>query len=226
MDFFVLFCFFFACVKASYAFLLEFAFNFILCLHLQLSFMLLVVFIKVMISILFVLVGFYSSLSFCKPPVDNMDDGEGIPGDGRCLFRSVIHGAWLRAGKQSPSDSLQKELADELRHKVADEFVKRRADTEWFVEGDFDTYVVQMRQPHIWGGEPELLMSSHVLKMPITVYMRDKTSGTLKIIAEYGQEYGKENPIRVQYHGYGHYDVLRNPVGGTPSKLSKKRWCS
>ncbi|KAL5760128.1 hypothetical protein ACOSP7_018625 [Xanthoceras sorbifolium] len=146
-----------------------------------------------------------------------------VAGDGRCLFRSVVHGAWLRAGKQSPSDSLQKELADELRAKVADEFVKRRADTEWFVEGDFDTYVVQMRQPHIWGGEPELLMSSHVLQIPITVYMRDKTSGTLKIIAEYGQEYGKENPIRVLYYGYGHYDVLRNPVGGTQSKLFKGR---
>lgn len=39
--------------------------------------------------------------------------------------------------------------------------------TSWvgrFVEGDFDAYVRQMRQPHSWGGEPELLMSSHVLK--------------------------------------------------------------
>ncbi|KAK0574865.1 hypothetical protein LWI29_030257 [Acer saccharum] len=149
----------------------------------------------------------------------------GVAGDGRCLFRSVVHGAWLRTGRQqSPSDSTQTQLADELRAKVADEFVKRRADTEWFVEGDFDTYVVHMRQPHIWGGEPELLMSSHVLRTPITVHMKDKTSGSLKIIAEYGQEYGKENPIRVLYHGYGHYDVLRYPAGGvTQSKLSKNR---
>lgn len=42
----------------------------------------------------------------------------GILGDGRCLFRSVIHGAWLRSGKQSPSESCQKDLADELREKV------------------------------------------------------------------------------------------------------------
>lgn len=94
---------------------------------------------------------------------------------------------------------------------VADEFIKRRADSEWygplifkessnkfyifilvimlikisldsyhtlvhqsvngafrvsfrFVEGDFDTYVAKMRQPHVWGGEPELLMSSYVLQ--------------------------------------------------------------
>ncbi|KAL5717655.1 ubiquitinyl hydrolase 1 [Ranunculus cassubicifolius] len=132
----------------------------------------------------------------------------GIPGDGRCLFRSVTHGACFRAGKPYPSESLQKNLADELRAKVVNEFIKRRAETEWILEGDFDEYVMQMRQPHIWGGEPELLMSSHVLQMPITVYMKDKTSGSLKIIAEYGKEYGKEDPVCVLYHGYGHYDAL------------------
>uniref|UniRef100_A0A1D1XGC7 Ubiquitin thioesterase OTU n=1 Tax=Anthurium amnicola TaxID=1678845 RepID=A0A1D1XGC7_9ARAE len=147
----------------------------------------------------------------------------GIPGDGRCLFRSVVHGACLRVGKPSPSESQQKELADELRSKVADEFVKRRADTEWFLEGDFDTYVTQIRQPHIWGGEPELLMCSHVLQMPITVYMLNKNSNAFKVIAEYGQEYGKEDPIRVLYHGYGHYDALQIPLSRTPSKLSKGR---
>lgn len=42
----------------------------------------------------------------------------GIPGDGRCLFRSVVHGASLRAGKPCPSESLQKELADLLRTEV------------------------------------------------------------------------------------------------------------
>ncbi|OMO89725.1 hypothetical protein CCACVL1_07669 [Corchorus capsularis] len=110
--------------------------------------------------------------------------------DGRCLFRSVVHGAWLRAGKQSLSETLQKQLADELRAKVADEFIKRRADTEW---------------------------------SPITVHMRDKNSGGLKTIAEYGQEYGKENPIRVLYHGYGHYDVLRSPVG---TEVSFYPFCS
>lgn len=41
-----------------------------------------------------------------------------IPGDGRCLFRSVVHGACLRYGKPAPSESHQRELADELRAKV------------------------------------------------------------------------------------------------------------
>nr|XP_010908673.1 OTU domain-containing protein At3g57810 isoform X2 [Elaeis guineensis] len=146
-----------------------------------------------------------------------------IPGDGRCLFRSVAHGAYLREGKPSPSESLQKELADELRLKVADEFMRRRSDTEWFLEGDFDTYVTQIRKPHMWGGEPELLMCSHVLRMPITVYMHGRISDSLQIIAEYGQEYGKEDPIRVLYHGCGHYDALQIPLGRTKLKSYVKR---
>ncbi|XP_044342441.1 OVARIAN TUMOR DOMAIN-containing deubiquitinating enzyme 4 isoform X1 [Triticum aestivum] len=132
-----------------------------------------------------------------------------ITGDGRCLFRSVAYGACIRRGKQSPSDSAQKELADELRAKVADEFIKRRGDTEWFLEGNFESYVRKMRKPHAWGGEPELLMCSHVLGMPITVHMYTKGTDNPRIIAEYGQEYGKDNPVRVLYDGYGHYDALQ-----------------
>ncbi|XP_071926462.1 OVARIAN TUMOR DOMAIN-containing deubiquitinating enzyme 4-like isoform X4 [Coffea arabica] len=112
----------------------------------------------------------------------------GIPGDGRCLFRSVVHGDCLRLGKPSPSEADERELADELRAKVTDELIKRRADTEW---------------------------------VPITVHMLDKKTNSLKVIAEYGQEYGKENPVRVLYHGYGHYDTLKNQFGG----LQLKRFC-
>lgn len=144
----------------------------------------------------------------------------GIPGDGRCLFRSVAHGASLRSGKPAPNESLQRELADELRARVADEFVKRRKETEWFIEGDFDAYVSQIRKPHVWGGEPELLMASHVLEMPITVYMYDRESGGLISIAEYGQEYDKQNPIKVLYNGSGHYDALQIPgKKGAKSRL-------
>ncbi|KAK3035149.1 hypothetical protein RJ639_032822 [Escallonia herrerae] len=164
----------------------------------------------------------------------------GIPGDGRCLFRSVAHGACLRSGKPVPNEGFQREIADELRAKVrsaspslrilsyniflnfqvADEFVKRREETEWFIEGDFDTYVANIRKPHVWGGEPELLMASHVLQMPITVYMYDQDAGGLISIAEYGQEYNKENPIKILYHGSGHYDSLQIPgKRGARSKL-------
>lgn len=32
------------------------------------------------------------------------------------------------------------------------------------IEGDFDAYVKRIEQPYVWGGEPELLMASHVVK--------------------------------------------------------------
>ncbi|CAM0951986.1 unnamed protein product [Alopecurus aequalis] len=140
----------------------------------------------------------------------------GIPGDGRCLFRSVAHGACIRSGKPIPNEDLQRKLADELRTLVADEFIKRQAETEWFIEGHFDTYVSRIRKPHVWGGEPELLMASHVLQMPITVYMREEAAGGLIAIAEYGQEYGKEDPVQVLYHGCGHYDALQIPGNADP----------
>jgi len=57
-------------------------------------------------------------------------------------------------------------------------------------------------------------------RMPITVYMYDDKCGGLISIAEYGQEYGKDNPIRVLYHGFGHYDALLIPgKKGSKSRL-------
>ncbi|KAA8539196.1 hypothetical protein F0562_025888 [Nyssa sinensis] len=93
---------------------------------------------------------------------------------------------------------------------VVDELLKRREETEWFIEGDFDTYVKGIQQPYVWGGEPELLMASHVLKTAISVFMIDRSSGGLVNVANYGEEYqkDKESPIKVLFHGYGHYDIL------------------
>lgn len=55
-----------------------------------------------------------------------------------------------------------------------------------------------------------LITMCYGFRMPITVVMQDTNSNNLKIIAEYGQEYGKENPVRVIYDGYGHYDVIQS----------------
>ncbi|KAK7279539.1 hypothetical protein RJT34_24592 [Clitoria ternatea] len=134
----------------------------------------------------------------------------GVPADGRCLFRAIAHGACLRNGEKAPDENRQRELADELRARVVDELLKRREETEWFIEGDFDAYVKRIQQPYVWGGEPELLMASHVLKTPISVFMRDTSSVDLVNIAKYGEEYknDKEVSINVLFHGYGHYDLL------------------
>ena len=56
-----------------------------------------------------------------------------------------------------------------------------------------------------------------VHRTPITVYMKDK--GGIIAIAEYGQEYGTENPIRVLYHGSGHYEAVHLPEDKQMSRL-------
>eukprot|EP00249_Psilotum_nudum_P013981 c24605_g1_i7 orf=312-812(+) len=132
-----------------------------------------------------------------------------IPGDGRCLFRALAHGAHLRSGKSAPNVSLEQELADNLRQKVLDELVKQREVSEWFIEGKFEDYVKWMRLPDAWGGEPELFIASHVLKMPIIVYMHKGNLEGIIPIAEYGQEYGKNSPITILYHEFGHYDIVQ-----------------
>lgn len=139
----------------------------------------------------------------------------GVLADGRCLFRAIAHCACLRKGEEAPDDNRQRELADELRAQVVAELLKRREETEWAIEGDFDAYIERIQQPYVWGGEPELLMASHVLKTPISVFMVDRSSGNLVNVAKYGEEYRKDEeiPINVLFHGYGHYDILESFPG-------------
>ncbi|KAJ6323103.1 hypothetical protein OIU77_012857 [Salix suchowensis] len=145
----------------------------------------------------------------------------GVLADGRCLFRAIAHMACLINGEDAPDENRQRELADELRAQVVDELLKRREETEWFIEGDFDAYVKRIQQPYVWGGEPELLMASHVLKKMISVFMRDRTTGNLVSIANYGEEYRKDevDPINVLFHGYGHYDILETTPGQSYKKV-------
>ncbi|KAL5709604.1 ubiquitinyl hydrolase 1 [Ranunculus cassubicifolius] len=147
----------------------------------------------------------------------------GVPGDGRCLFRAVTYGACLKCAEELPNENGQRELADNLRARVVDELLKRRKETEWMIEGDFDMYVESIQRPNAWGGEPELLMASHVLRVPISVFMIDRRSKELLNIANYGHdEYGKEElPIQVLFHGYGHYDVLEIFPDNTTSQKKK-----
>ncbi|KAA0051795.1 OTU domain-containing protein [Cucumis melo var. makuwa] len=75
-------------------------------------------------------------------------------------MQAIAYGACLRSGEEAPDDDRQRELDDELRAKVVDELLKRRKE----MVRDFDAYVKRIQQPFMWGGEPELLMASHVIK--------------------------------------------------------------
>jgi len=135
-----------------------------------------------------------------------------IAGDGRCLFRSVAQAAASRSGGQLLDAKAETTTADSLRRKALAELANRREETEWFIEEDFDIYIARMSQPNTWGGEPEILMLTHVLMSPINVYMSDNRLG-LRCIAEYGQEYAEAcddpiAPIRIIFHGAGHYEAI------------------
>jgi len=106
-----------------------------------------------------------SGMSSAEGPVDNnIDSTQPAESSANLSHGKKVYTDYSVTGKPIPNEDLQRKLADELRTMVADEFIKRRAETEWFVEGDFDTYVSQIRKPHVWGGEPELFMASHVLQ--------------------------------------------------------------
>lgn len=49
-----------------------------------------------------------------------------------------------------------------------------------FIEGDFDAYVRRMRLPHTWGGEPELLMLSNVLRQVSNLSLKHMRKRALK----------------------------------------------
>ncbi|EYU38064.1 hypothetical protein ABFS82_06G159100 [Erythranthe guttata] len=135
----------------------------------------------------------------------------GVTADGRCLFRAIAHMVCLRNGENAPDENHQRELADELRAQVVEEMLKRRKELAgFFLEEEFDGYVENIRQPYVWGGEHELLMASHVLRTPISVFEEKRGSNSLINKANYGEEYKRdgENAISVLFHDYGHYEIL------------------
>eukprot|EP00434_Breviolum_minutum_P040838 symbB.v1.2.036308.t1/scaffold5097.1/size31002/2 len=92
----------------------------------------------------------------------------------------------------------------ELRVLAVKRLIKCRKEMAWAIEENFDLYVRRMARSREWGGEPELLMLSKVLQRPIEVYM---FAPNLKKIQHYGEEL-KSKPIRVLFHGYGHYSAM------------------
>jgi len=135
-----------------------------------------------------------------------------VAGDGRCLFRSVAIGMALRGSGGRDDVGTETARADALRNAAVDELERRRAEVEWFIEGDFDAYCVGMRRPNAWGGEPEILMLTHVVETPIEVFMPEAGKSLRSIGVYGGEEYCDEKDgegrISVLFHGAGHYEAL------------------
>mmetsp|Transcript_41465 Transcript_41465/g.120068 ORF Transcript_41465/g.120068 Transcript_41465/m.120068 type:complete len:228 (-) Transcript_41465:66-749(-) len=147
--------------------------------------------------------------------------------DGRCLFRAIAAGVALSSGGNADSagsaDSTagrrlvaaasNVESADKLRAAVVAELLRRREEVEWFLEEPFDKYVAKMSMPSTWGGEPELLMASHLLGHKLWVWMPgelvdpSKFAGRLVRSASYGDDLGDKTIVHLRYSG-AHYDLL------------------
>lgn len=73
-----------------------------------------------------------------------------IPGDGRCLFRSLAQGRALQRSGSLLDRQQETAAADSLRRDICNKLVEQRDMMSPFIDGDFDAYVDNMRQPTTW----------------------------------------------------------------------------
>ncbi len=148
-----------------------------------------------------------------------------IRGDGKCMFRAIALGLARNQGRFLGADAEQRE-ADNLRIAVAEALCrtpKRRRQFGRAVialesEDTLKNYCRRIQSPTFWGGEPEMIVLSEMLKVPIFVYLSDSEyggSGGFTIIQKYGEKYRKmtkdapaRRPVRLLFTGGNHFDLL------------------
>lgn len=94
-----------------------------------------------------------------------------IPGDGRCLFRSLAQGRALQRSGSLLGSRDETAEADALRHAVCRKLREQRDMISPFIDGDFDAYVDRMQHPSTWGGEPELAVAADCVQSQVDVYV-------------------------------------------------------
>ncbi|KAI3428337.1 hypothetical protein D9Q98_006717 [Chlorella vulgaris] len=148
-----------------------------------------------------------------------------VDGDGRCMFRALAQGLSRNKGIFLGRTAEEQE-ADQLRLAVAEALCrtpKRRnefAQAVYAVEAEdkIQNYCKRILTPTFWGGEPELLVLSQMLGVPILVYIPSKEAGSggrgYIPIQRYGEKYAKtasgkrRKAVRLLYSGSNHYDLL------------------
>jgi hypothetical protein len=163
-----------------------------------------------------------SSLNDSAPPAVSVFP---ITGDGACLFRALAQGSHLASSSSSttaPSPlqsffniiplSKDEESSQALliRTAICDELVNRQDDIAPFIDADFSSYINAMRNPSTWGGEPELSVAPHVLKIPVFVYTITQQK-ELQLVSIYdgdGEYTCSSNSITLLFRKFGHYDLL------------------
>ncbi|KAL6777107.1 hypothetical protein ACKKBF_B20240 [Auxenochlorella protothecoides x Auxenochlorella symbiontica] len=177
----------------------------------------------------------FASLAFCAPtPLFDLAKATQVPfteklkvvkiqGDGRCMFRAIAQGLARNKGIfLGPEVEVQE--ADQLRGAVTEGLCrskKRRADFKEALvsiqtEDSLDNYCRRLQNPSFWGGEPELLVLSKMLRVPIYVYTKEQGFGAgysplYKVgekFAKAGKDWKKRKPVKLLYSNGNHYDLL------------------
>lgn len=128
--------------------------------------------------------------------------------DGNCLFRSI---SFLMYGDQKYHLQIRKACCDYLeRESKRFEFLAE--------EGQFADYVNNMRNPAVWGDEPELRAIEELYDRPIEMYScdivgaKDEDDFTLPLAAyQAGEEVtgmAAVEPLRLSFHGNNHYNAV------------------
>jgi len=112
-------------------------------------------------------------------------------GDGNCLFRALSRQTF---GSPEFYMNVREEICDYLNTHP------------YLVEPDKDpeTYITNMRKDKTWGGEPEIIAYSNMLKRPIKIYTEPHTND----ISYYTKTFSFLNPIYLLHKGGNHYDSL------------------
>lgn len=148
-----------------------------------------------------------------------------VKGDGKCMFRAVALGLARNQGRILNAATESKE-ADNLRMAVAEALCrtdKRRKQFSRAVmalqqEDTLKNYCKRLASPTFWGGEPEMMVLSDMLKVPIFVYLSESEYGGGKgynLIQKFGEKYRKpqnggkgRRPVRLLFTGNNHFDLL------------------
>jgi hypothetical protein len=139
------------------------------------------------------------------------------------MFRSLALGLAALKGRNMTSGDEEFE-ADQLRLAVAESLCRTPEKRKQFSESvmaisyeyGLETYCKRILEPSFWGGEPELLVISRLIRRPVKVYIhaaqaKNATGAGFVCIQTYGEEFskeGKRKPIRLLYNGENHYDLL------------------
>ena len=145
-----------------------------------------------------------------------------IKGDGKCMFRALALGLARNQGRVLPPPVEQKE-ADNLRMAVAEALCRTEKRRKQFgravralqQEDTLKSYCKRLASPSFWGGEPEMMVLSDMLKVPIYVYLSESEYGGgqgYSCIQKFGEQYRKggkgRRPVRLLFTGNNHFDLL------------------